>query len=48
MREHKIRVTGRPKQEIDLNLLAEAIVVISEQRLGSGASTDPKADEEAS
>lgn len=35
MRQRRIRVTGNPKQEIDLDLLAQAILSIVEQQLTS-------------
>lgn len=32
-KEYRIRVTGKPKKRIDVDLLAEAVVAIAEQQL---------------
>lgn len=37
MRERRIRVTGKPKQQFNIDLLAQAILAIVEQRLAADA-----------
>lgn len=38
MRERRIRITGKPKREIDIDLLTQAILAIVEQQLAAEAS----------
>ena len=45
MKQHKIRISGKPRTELDLDLLAEAIVIITEQQL---QDRQPRPDEAAS
>lgn len=39
-KEYRIKVSGRPRKEVDLDLLVQAVLAITEQRLEAQHAVD--------